>query len=193
MWKRKKRKTLIKSFAIVIIVIIAVITYNDELEGDLIIPTHRKLSKITKNRTNPSIPVDDPRRLQATVGPKLEDLLQFHYIVCMHHLEEVVEPFQFCAVRNRQTYFMSNPRIIGGSATKKLYHQQTVCDGNEGGIPVERHDEVFVQWDDLSGNSIYLLFQGNESIAVQMAIDEFSCHMIKVHTIVASDSNQINQ
>jgi phosphatidylglycerophosphatase A len=192
MWKRKKRRMIIKTITFVIVVIIAVVHYNDEM--DLLDPIglqggHRKLSKITTNRTNPSLPVKWPHQLHATIGPKLEDLLRFHYILCMHHLEEVVEPYQFCAVRNKQTYFMTNPRIIGGSATKKLYQQQSVCN-NEGGT-LERHDEVFVQWDDLSGNSIYLLFQGNESIAIQLAIDEFQCN--RVPAMIPSDSNQINQ
>ena len=189
MWKRKKRRMIIKTITFVIVVIIAVVHYNDEMDLIGLQGGNRNLSKITTNRTNPSIPVKWPHQLHATIGPKLEDLLRFHYILCMHHLEEVVEPYQFCAVRHKQTYFMSNPRIIGGSATKKLYQQQSVCN-NEGDV-TERHDEVFVQWDDLSGNSIYLLFQGNESIAIQLAIDEFHCN--SVPTIVASDNNQINQ
>jgi hypothetical protein len=190
MWKRKKRKMMIKTIAFVIVVIIAVIHYNDEMDLEYPLGPPRKLSKITTNRTNPSLLIKFPHQLHATIGPKLEDLLRFHYILCMHHLEEVEQPYQFCAVKNRQTYFMSNPKIIGGSATKKLYQQQSVCGGGEI-TTTERHDEVFVQWEDLSGNSIYLLFQGNESIAIQLAIDEFHCN--SVPTIVASDNNQINQ
>lgn len=163
-------------------VVLSAIVYMYYSEDTAVTVTVKPLHPLTTNRTQPSSPVVDPS-VVIPMMPLLEPHLQTHYIVCMHHLAEVTHPLQFCAVNK---FYMMNPRIIGGSVKKKMYQQQSVCWNQT--LISELHDEVFVQWDHREiGNTLYLLFQGNESIAIQLAIDEFACQSANVPTITTKE------
>ena len=95
-------------------------------------------------------------------------------VLCMHHVTGIRNPYRACSVHNQkanQIYFMLNPKIIGGSSQKTKYREHSIA-CNATGMNL-RHNTVIVEWETPSSNTLYALFKDDQSIALQLAINEF--------------------
>lgn len=127
---------------------------------------------LIENRTNPSVAWN--RENVRTVMTSLDALLRStpYDVLCMHHLD-IIAPFQACSLFNRranQIYFMLNPKIVGKSEEELHTLEHSICYKRT--QTRNRAKDVMVQWLRPDNTVMYALF---ESVAIQLAIDEFQC------------------
>ena len=131
------------------------LTYNDNI--DVKIPKHVIFNQL---------------RLHLTLHP-------YYIVLCMHHLK-IPSKFQYnrlCVLYNsgrNEFIYMENPLLIGKSTgqTTKKYIQKSISCTNE--TNTKRYQNVVLEWtSEYSNANIYSVFKNRESIALQMALDEF--------------------
>ena len=105
----------------------------------------------------------------------LEGILRHtnHHVVCMHHIQDMPNPYRACVIHNRkadQMYAVLNPHIIGeGDGTQQYREESIACNGP---IIKNRFNSIMLKWERLQG-TMYALFEGPEAVAIQLSLDEF--------------------
>lgn len=95
-------------------------------------------------------------------------------ILCMHHVAEMDYPYRACALANRsakQTYFILNPKIIGHSNQFKIMQETSIACQKP--YQRERYEVIYLQWNTLHHDVMYAQFEGEQAVAIQIALDEF--------------------
>jgi hypothetical protein len=129
----------------------------------------------TKFGTNTTSIVATPEAVKAIL-PTIADSLK-HYaaqktLVCMHHLQHSQPLYRICCLRNRRDYYMMiNPRLIGHSKNVSSYIENSIAYAQP--VTRQRYDRVSIEWDD----DIYAIFKSEQSLLLQMALDEFKGEM----------------
>ena len=95
-------------------------------------------------------------------------------ILCMHHVAEMDYPYRACAVANRdakQTYFILNPKIIGHSQQFQMMQESSIACRKP--YQRQRYEVIHLKWETLHHGVMYAQFEGEQAVAIQMALDEF--------------------
>lgn len=117
----------------------------------------------------------------------LEGILRHtsHHVVCMHHIQDMRNPFRACVIHNRkadQMYAVMNPRIIGEANGTQQYREESIA--CKGAVINSRFNVIMLKWDrPTAEGTMYALFEGPEAVAIQLSLDEFRGNLHCNHTM----------
>jgi hypothetical protein len=97
-------------------------------------------------------------------------------VLCMHHLKLPTIAtiyYPLCTLYNKKRsefIHMIEPRLIGSTRATRLYTENSVSCPTS--YTKERYDQVVIEWTSLRNQTLYSVFNMNDSVALQLALDE---------------------